>query len=66
MATPVIIDLRNIYRSEELHRRGFAYASVGRPLDYPCFAKPEGTASIPQQRARSKRAVKGGTRERVT
>ena len=66
MATPVIIDLRNIYRSEELHRRGFAYASVGRPLDYPCFEKPEGTASIPQQRARSKRAVKGGNRERVT
>jgi UDPglucose 6-dehydrogenase len=34
MATPVIIDLRNIYRPEELHRHGFAYASVGRPSDY--------------------------------
>lgn len=30
MACPVIVDLRNIYRPEEMSRYGFAYASVGR------------------------------------
>ena len=31
MATPVLVDLRNIYRREEVARYGFAYSSVGRP-----------------------------------
>src|ERR1700733_10749483 len=31
MAEPVLVDLRNIYHSEDVHRRGFAYVSVGRP-----------------------------------
>jgi UDPglucose 6-dehydrogenase len=31
MACPVIVDLRNIYRPEEMSRYGFAYASIGRP-----------------------------------
>jgi UDPglucose 6-dehydrogenase len=31
MACPVVIDLRNIYRPEEMSRYGFAYACVGRP-----------------------------------
>ncbi len=31
MACPVIVDLRNVYRPEEMQQRGFAYASVGRP-----------------------------------
>ena len=30
MAAPVMVDLRNVYRPEELRRRGFRYASVGR------------------------------------
>ena len=30
MACPVIVDLRNIYRPEEMSRYGFAYACVGR------------------------------------
>jgi UDPglucose 6-dehydrogenase len=30
MRTPQVIDLRNIYRPEEMRQRGFAYASVGR------------------------------------
>ncbi|HTV28348.1 MAG TPA: UDP-glucose/GDP-mannose dehydrogenase family protein [Xanthobacteraceae bacterium] len=30
MACPVIVDLRNIYRPEEMVRHGFAYACVGR------------------------------------
>jgi UDPglucose 6-dehydrogenase len=31
MAQPVIVDLRNIYRPDEMAEHGFAYASVGRP-----------------------------------
>jgi UDPglucose 6-dehydrogenase len=53
MATPVIIDLRNIYRPEELHRHGFAYASVGRASDYPASEKPLEKASTPQYTSHS-------------
>jgi UDPglucose 6-dehydrogenase len=31
MAGPVVVDLRNIYRADELTRLGFVYESVGRP-----------------------------------
>lgn len=31
VAAPVLVDLRNIYRGDELARHGFAYRSVGRP-----------------------------------
>jgi UDPglucose 6-dehydrogenase len=31
MRSPLIIDLRNIYRAEELRSQGFKYVSVGRP-----------------------------------
>jgi len=30
MAQPVLVDLRNVYRPEEIARHGFAYESVGR------------------------------------
>ena len=30
MRAPVIVDLRNIYRPEEVRSRGFTYASIGR------------------------------------
>ena len=30
MARPVLVDLRNIYRPEEIARYGFTYESVGR------------------------------------
>jgi UDPglucose 6-dehydrogenase len=30
MAQPVLVDLRNVYRSEEVARHGFTYESVGR------------------------------------
>ncbi|WP_323034089.1 UDP binding domain-containing protein, partial [Pararhodobacter sp.] len=29
--TPVLVDLRNIYRQDEISRHGFAYTSVGQP-----------------------------------
>jgi UDPglucose 6-dehydrogenase len=31
MKTPVVIDLRNIYRPEEMAARGFRYTGIGRP-----------------------------------
>jgi UDPglucose 6-dehydrogenase len=31
MARPVLVDLRNVYRPDEVKRHGFAYESVGRP-----------------------------------
>ena len=31
MAAPVLVDLRNVYRSEEVAKAGFRYVSVGRP-----------------------------------
>jgi UDPglucose 6-dehydrogenase len=30
MAAPVVVDLRNVYRPEDMRRRGFTYASIGR------------------------------------
>jgi UDPglucose 6-dehydrogenase len=38
MACPVIVDLRNIYRPDEVCRLGFAYAGVGRPVATPALA----------------------------
>jgi UDPglucose 6-dehydrogenase len=33
MATPVLVDLRNIYKPQEVERAGFTYVSVGRSHD---------------------------------
>ena len=30
LAQPVVVDLRNVYRPEEMRRRGFTYMSIGR------------------------------------
>ena len=32
MARPVMVDLRNIYRADEVQRAGFRYVGVGRPV----------------------------------
>jgi hypothetical protein len=32
-----VIDLRNIYRPEEMHSRGFAYVCVGRSFPLTTF-----------------------------
>jgi UDPglucose 6-dehydrogenase len=31
LSAPIVVDLRNIYRPEEMARRGFTYVSIGRP-----------------------------------
>ena len=33
MAQPVVVDLRNIYRPEDMAAHGFIYESVGRPAE---------------------------------
>ena len=38
MACPVVVDLRNVYRPEDMSRRGFVYGCVGRPLPAPKLA----------------------------
>jgi len=35
MRAPVVVDLRNIYRPDEMERLGFVYESVGRPRSGP-------------------------------
>jgi UDPglucose 6-dehydrogenase len=35
LKSPIIVDLRNIYRAEEMARLGFSYTSVGRPASGP-------------------------------
>jgi UDPglucose 6-dehydrogenase len=54
MACPVIVDLRNVYRPEEMSRHGFAYACVGRSSSTPTFssdASLERLMSIAKARA---------------
>ncbi|CAM5762359.1 UDP-glucose 6-dehydrogenase [Labrys miyagiensis] len=41
MAAPVLVDLRNIYRREEVARHGFAYSCVGRPGEEIPSDKPD-------------------------
>jgi UDPglucose 6-dehydrogenase len=35
MACPVVVDLRNVYRPDEVRRRGFIYTGIGRPMMSP-------------------------------
>jgi UDPglucose 6-dehydrogenase len=41
MAVPVLVDLRNIYRADDLAAAGFTYRSVGRPGDGEPVVQPE-------------------------
>jgi UDPglucose 6-dehydrogenase len=33
MAQPVLVDLRNVYRPDEMSRRGIVYEGIGRARD---------------------------------
>jgi UDPglucose 6-dehydrogenase len=46
MACPVVVDLRNVYRPEEMYRHGFAYACVGRPVAVPAFTDDTSLAKL--------------------
>ncbi|MDP3172949.1 MAG: UDP-glucose/GDP-mannose dehydrogenase family protein, partial [Phenylobacterium sp.] len=39
MKRPVLVDLRNIYKPDDMRARGFSYTSVGRPLTGPITGK---------------------------
>ncbi len=45
LKTPVVVDLRNIYRPQEMAAMGFEYHSIGRPdldrFDYSVLEEPE-------------------------
>jgi UDPglucose 6-dehydrogenase len=32
LVTPILVDLRNVYRADEVHRKGFSYTGIGRPV----------------------------------
>jgi UDPglucose 6-dehydrogenase len=58
MALPIIVDLRNIYRPEDMNRLGFAYACVGRRSTVAAFAEQQsiarqtnGSADAPKREA---------------
>ena len=38
MVRPIVVDLRNIYRAEEMHLHGFAYVCIGRPAVVPSLS----------------------------
>jgi UDPglucose 6-dehydrogenase len=48
MAAPIIIDLRNIYRPDEMEKLGFIYESVGRPSG-PRTNRRRGRTTIAKQ-----------------
>jgi UDPglucose 6-dehydrogenase len=50
MACPAVVDLRNVYRPEDMHRYGFAYASIGRPVVAPMLGEfPSPDRSLPRK-----------------
>jgi UDPglucose 6-dehydrogenase len=54
LATPLVIDMRNIYRPDEMAAAGLAYVSIGRPgmtpgPDYGCHAERGRASAIPRQ-----------------
>jgi hypothetical protein len=38
MACPVMVDLRNVYRAEDMKKHGFAYTCVGQASTHPPVA----------------------------
>ena len=58
MDCPVVVDLRNIYRPEEMHRYGFTYTGVGRSLAAPALAN---TASLDRLSSLAKSAEKASS-----
>jgi len=54
MVRPVIVDLRNIYRADEMKRANFRYFTVGRPA---AERSPETAAPRRRKAANSKSAI---------
>ena len=51
LVTPILVDLRNAYRADEVHRKGFSYTGIGRPAAAEANAGDpqlaEGSRSVP-------------------
>jgi UDPglucose 6-dehydrogenase len=56
MACPVIVDLRNIYRPEEMARLGFIYESIGRAGSVLPANSSVGEHRVPEQTAKLEKA----------
>jgi UDPglucose 6-dehydrogenase len=56
MACPVVVDLRNIYRRDEMQRHGFLYSCVGRPATSPALAD-----DVPLDELRSLAKIRANT-----
>ena len=47
MASPVLVDLRNVYRPEEIARHGFAYEGIGRAQSVICHSGARWASQTP-------------------
>ena len=48
MRRPLVLDLRNVYRPDEMGRAGLVYYSIGRtPVNGPPLAAPTGPVTAP-------------------
>jgi UDPglucose 6-dehydrogenase len=59
MVRPVIVDLRNIYRADEMKRANFRYLTVGRPAEehYAESALPRRRKANARSTARERREL---------
>ena len=58
MASPVIVDLRNIYHPEDMRRHGFAYACVGRANNLTVEAEAPSVAAVPSNLKATSKAMR--------
>ena len=47
MASPVVVDLRNVYQPEEMNRHGFFYTCIGRSTSRPAHHDDASTQHLP-------------------
>ncbi len=58
MASPVIVDLRNIYHPEDMRQHGFAYACVGRADNLTVEAEAPSVAAMPSNLKATAKAMR--------
>ena len=58
MASPTIVDLRNVYHPEEMQRHGFAYACVGRANNLMPEAETHRVAAVPSNLKATSKAMR--------
>ena len=58
MASPVIVDLRNVYHPEDMRRHGFAYACVGRANNLTVEAEARTVVAVPSNLKATSKAMR--------